>query len=127
MPIADDRRHLGDFGESAAAAYLIQQGYHILQRKWRCPRGEIDLVARQGDQVVFVEVRTRRTTFYGVAEESITTTKQLRLIDLAYCYLDLHDLLDTTLWRIDVIAVVVGRQGQIIHLNHITSAVEQNI
>lgn len=126
MPIADDRRHLGDFGELAAAAYLRQQGYHLLERKWRCRRGEVDLIARQGNQVVFVEVRTRRTRFQGIAEESITNPKKVRLIDLAYCYLELHDLIDTTPWRIDIIAIVVGKHGQIIHLNHIISAVEQD-
>lgn len=125
MPLADTRRHLGDFGESVVAAYLARRGYAILERKWRCSVGEVDLIARHGDQVVFLEVRTRRGAMRGSAEESITPTKQQRLIALAYAYLDTYCLSDTTPWRIDVVAVEVDRAGRVTHLNHIRNAVEQ--
>lgn len=123
MPPRDTRR-LGNFGEAAAAAHLTRQGYHLLERQWRCTAGEIDLVARQGEQLVFVEVRTRRGGSYGSPEESITSDKQTRLIALAYAYLAAHDLEETTPWRIDVVAVEVDSGGRVCRLNHLIHAVE---
>ncbi len=61
MPAMPDlRKKLGDFGEQAAAAHLLKQGYALLARKWRSTGGELDLVMRDGAELVFVEVRTRR-------------------------------------------------------------------
>lgn len=117
------RRNLGDFGEAAAAAHLYRQGYAIVARKWRCTAGEIDLVARQGEQIVFVEVRTRRGTAFGTPEESITPTKQARLITVAYAYLDACALNAPIEWRIDIITIQVDRTGRIGHLNHIPNAI----
>jgi putative endonuclease len=125
MPLADMRRQLGDFGEAAAAAFLIRQGYVVRERQWRCRSGEIDLIARQGDQVIFVEVRTRRDTAPGSAEESITPAKQQRLVELAYMYLEAHALDEHTAWRIDVIVVRIDRAGRIVQLTHIPHAVEE--
>lgn len=119
------RRGLGNFGETAAAAYLSKQGYKIIARQWRCSAGELDLVAWQGEQLVFVEVRTRRGTTSGPPEESITTAKQLRLITLAYTYLQTHTLDEDTPWRIDVIALEIDSAGRINRLNHIINAVEE--
>lgn len=124
MPPRSARRRLGNFGESAAAAHLTRQGYELLARQWRCARGEIDLVARQGAQLVFVEVRTRRGREGGSPEESITPAKQSRLINLAYAYLEAHDTDPTVSWRIDVIALEIDRAGRIDRLNHIVNAVE---
>lgn len=124
MPSQTPRRRLGNFGEAAAAAFLIRQGYSVLERQWRCGAGEIDLIARQGDQLVFVEVRTRRGAADGSAEESVTAIKQARLIRLAYTYLDTHSLSDTMAWRIDVITIAVDRAGRVSSLNHIVNAVE---
>lgn len=120
MPSA--RRRLGDLGERLALAHLRARGYTILAQNWRIAIGEIDLVAREGDQVVFVEVRTRR----GAApspEESVSPRKQQRLIALAYSYLAEHQLPDDTPWRIDVIAVRLGADGPA-QINHLVSAVE---
>jgi putative endonuclease len=123
MPSA--RRRLGDFGEAAAVAHMQKQGYRLLVRNWRCPLGEIDLVAQQDDQVVFVEVRTRRGSNAVAPEESVTPTKQQRLIALAYAYLEAHELPDSTPWRIDVIAVIIGSNGHIARLTHLPTAVEE--
>lgn len=119
---------MGHFGESAAATYLIRQGYTILERQWRCKAGEIDLVVRHGEQdeqVVFVEVRTRRGSVCGSPEESLTLTKQTRLATLACTYLEAHGLDETVAFRIDVIAIELDQAGRIIRLNHIMNAVEQ--
>jgi putative endonuclease len=124
VPPRDTRRRLGNFGESVAAAYLRRAGYTVLARQWRCATGEIDLVAQQGEQLVFVEVRTRRGTTHGSAEESVTTAKQARLIALAYEYLAAFPADGEPPWRIDVIALTIDGAGRVRHLNHIPHAVE---
>jgi putative endonuclease len=124
MPPGRSRRRLGNFGEAAAAAYLTRHGYDVLERQWRCASGEIDLIARHEGCLVFVEVRTRSSAAYGSPEESITPTKQQRLIALAYVYLAAHNLDDTTPWRIDVIAIIIDASGYVNSLNHLPGAVE---
>ncbi|MBK9710826.1 MAG: YraN family protein [Kouleothrix sp.] len=123
--MADLRKKLGDFGEQAAAAYLIRQGYAEVGRKWRCSAGEIDLLMRDGAALVFVEVRTRRGDEMGSAEESVGRAKQARLIALAYAYLDATAAPRDLIWRIDVVAVDIDRSGRIARLNHIRDAVEE--
>src|SRR5262245_38457909 len=122
MVMPDLRKKLGDFGEQAAAAYLIRQGYQLLARNWRGPGGELDLVRRDGATVVFVEVRTRRNRDGGTgsagAEESVGPSKQARLIALAYAYLEATAAPADTLWRIDVVALDVDRAGRIAGLRH---------
>ncbi len=124
MPPGRSRRRLGNFGEAAAAAHLTRNGYDVLERQWRCAGGEIDLIARHEGCLVFVEVRTRSSTAYGSPEESITPTKQQRLIALAYAYLAAHGLDDTTPWRIDVIAIIIDASGYVNSLNHLPGAIE---
>lgn len=130
------RRGLGNFGEAAAAAHLVRQGYTLLERQWRSSQragggtgtvaGEIDLVARHEPDgcLVFVEVRTRSSATYGYPEESLTPAKRARLVALALAYLVAHGLAETTTWRIDVIAVHVDAAGRIGHLHHIPHAIE---
>lgn len=118
------RRRLGDFGEAVAAAYLTRQGYVVLEQQWRCAVGEIDVIARAGDDLVFVEVRTRRGAAYGQPEESVNRAKQTRLMTLAYAYLEAQGLEDATPWRIDVIALEIDGAGRVRRLNHIINAVE---
>ncbi len=120
------RRALGNFGEAAAVALLSRNGMQIVARQWRCAAGELDIVARDGEMLVFVEVRTRRGAGSGTAEASVTATKQARLIALAYTYLEAHNLPDSTLWRIDVVAVDVGPGGTIARCAHLPYAVEES-
>jgi putative endonuclease len=125
-PPGDTNRALGTFGESFAAAHLMHQGYRIIARQWRCERGEIDIIARDGDELVFVEVRTRRSRRFGTPEDSITRAKQDRLIELSLLFLQEYDTNDDDPpWRIDVIALDVDRTGQVSRLNHIPYAIEQ--
>ncbi|MBX0327296.1 YraN family protein [Oscillochloris sp. ZM17-4] len=118
------RRDLGDFGESAARAHLLRAGYTILTSNWRCRIGEIDLVARQGGQLVFVEVRTRRADGPVPPEESLSPTKRRRLLALADAYMSEADLSPETPCRIDLIAIIIDRAGRVARLDHIVSAVE---
>ena len=83
----DLRRTRARWGEGIAAAWLRLKGYRIEARNWRCPQGELDLVARDGDTLVFVEVKTRTTGSAGRPEEAVNRRKQARLVRLAQAYL----------------------------------------
>lgn len=98
------RRQRGIEAERAAADYLRRRGYTVIETNWRCRRGEIDIIASQGETLVFVEVRARSGSATAAAFESVGPTKQNRLGRLALAYLDAHGL-DDALWRVDVIAV----------------------
>ncbi len=119
------RRALGDFGESVARSHLLRAGYTIRESNWRCRYGEIDLVALLGDQIVFVEVRTRRASGPVPPEASLSPAKCRRLLALADCYLSAGDLPPNTACRIDLIAIAVDASGRVCRLEHIVSAVEQ--
>jgi putative endonuclease len=96
------RKTLGNRGETAAATYLQQKGYTLVGANWRRNQGEFDLIMRQDEILVFVEVRTRKSGLEA-ALESITPRKRQILEQLAYLYLEEHNL-DCD-WRIDVIAI----------------------
>lgn len=116
----DRRKQTGRRGEDIAAAFLAGKGYGVIDRNWSCPAGELDIIARDGDCLVFVEVRTRAGARFGAPEESITPAKQTRLIELAQAYLQ-QTAAPFPSWRIDVVAVRLDR-GQVM-VNHIENAV----
>ena len=126
-PTRDRRRVLGRQGEDLAAAYLARQGCDIVTRNWRTRSGELDIVARDGDWLVFVEVRTRRIArgasgpALGSPEESVTPRKQLQLVALADAYL--FELPWGGPWRIDVIALELRADGSVARLNHLRDAI----
>ncbi|HQG71214.1 MAG: YraN family protein [Rhodoglobus sp.] len=103
---------LGRRGEEIAARYLASRGLAIVERNWRCPQGEIDLIARDGGELVFVEVKTRSSVAYGHPLESITPVKLARLRRLAAAWCDAHPGGHDTI-RIDAIAVIAPRVGDV--------------
>lgn len=105
-----------------AAQHLENEGYTILDTNWRCTTGEIDIIAREGDTLTFVEVRTRRGRRGPTPEQSITPAKQARLIELARTYLYEYDLTDTQ-WRIDFVAVEMDGRGVLQRVQLIRNAV----
>jgi putative endonuclease len=111
------RSKLGTQGESIAAAHLEAQGMRIIDRNVHSRYGEVDLIAEEGDTLVFVEVKTRRTAAYGTPEESVTPRKRERLLLTAQTYLQQHDL-DQRAYRIDVVAITLQASGPAI-INHI--------
>jgi len=114
------RKSLGRRGEELAASYLEEKGYLILQRNYRGGGGEMDIVAQEGDCLVFVEVRTRSTKEYGTPEESITPSKAQRLIEVAQGYLQEQGESGRE-WRIDLVAI--HWSGDLYRLHHIVNAV----
>ena len=111
---------LGRKGEAIAARHLVRSGLTIVERNWRCPQGEIDLVARDGDEVVFVEVKTRSSVAFGHPLEAITVQKLARLRRLAAAWCESHAGSHNSV-RIDAIAVVAPRRGpvEIEHLERV--------
>jgi putative endonuclease len=109
-PARGARQGLGRAGEQLAARTLLKRGYRVLEHNFRCQQGEIDIVAEEGQDLVFVEVKTRRGTACGLPEEAVTPRKQRKLIEVAYTYLDLHMCADRS-WRIDVVAIQLDKRG----------------
>jgi putative endonuclease len=116
------RRNLGDAGERYAERRLSEQGWQILDRNWRGDSGEVDLVADDGECVVFVEVKTRRGESHGRAEETITPSKSARLIQLGAQYVSEHSEIEDRFWRIDLVAITLDRAGRISRFTHIQDA-----
>ena len=98
------RQRLGKWGEETATIFLTDRGYQILERNFRTPYGEIDLIARLEDTIVFVEVKTRSSQTLGMPEISVTSRKQMHMLQSAEYYIQQHPDLPCT-WRIDVIAI----------------------
>ena len=116
------RQELGRRGEQMAARAVAAAGATILARNWRCAAGEIDILARDGDTLVVVEVRTRWGTAYGTPEESLTAPKQAKLVELGQAYVQEIDWGGP--WRIDLVAVQFNSAGGLERLEVIRDAVE---
>lgn len=114
------RQHLGKTGEELAVQHLLNLGYTIVERNVRFRQGEIDIVARDGRHVVFVEVRTRRSHEWGSALESVGPQKQRKLLQLARLYLATRHLDDAPA-RIDVIGITWTGDGPA-RIEHVPNA-----
>jgi len=103
------RQRVGKRGETIAESFLHTKGLKTVERNARTPIGEIDLVLSQGDQLVFVEVKTRTNLEFGLPEESITAKKMVRMIRCAEYYIQHHP--ETSgFWRIDVVSIYGSAQ-----------------
>ncbi|WP_069801871.1 YraN family protein [Thermogemmatispora onikobensis] len=121
---ASRQRALGRAGERLAALTLHQRGYHIHERNFRCRAGEVDLVASDGEELVFVEVKTRRGSNWGRPEEALTPRKRRKLIEVASYYLEQHEAYGRP-WRIDVVAIQLNRVGRLEAVRVYRGAVEE--
>ncbi len=101
----------GALGEKLARNFLRQKGYAVLDANWSTLFGELDIVARQDEMLVFVEVKTRRSHDSESALAGISALKKERIIKAAYQYLQDKDVDDDSPWRIDVIAVALHADG----------------
>jgi putative endonuclease len=106
-----DRRELGDRSEQLAARYLRRQGLRILEMNHRCQLGEIDIVAKEGETVVFVEVKSKTSRERGRPEEMITAAKRRKLTDLASAYLGRRGRRRGSA-RFDVVTILWGPGGE---------------
>lgn len=101
---------VGTYGEQVAVTHLLQRGFVVLDRNWRCELGEIDIVARDGDCLVVVEVKTRRSVRFGPPTEAVTPAKLARLRRLTARWITESGLHPPHV-RIDVVAVLPQRSG----------------
>jgi putative endonuclease len=122
VTILDPRRLFGQEGESAAEQYLLNKGYRIVTRNLRSSVGELDLIAEDGQVLVFVEVKARRTDAFGGAIHAVHQRKQDKLIRLAAQYLARHHL-KNRLCRFDVI-LLQGADIGTTQIEHIQNAFE---
>jgi putative endonuclease len=118
-----ERQRLGASGERLAASWLEARGYRILDRNWRCPSGELDLVAELADELVVVEVKTRRGSAMGAPEEAITPAKRRHLIASTQEYLLAHAM-EQRPYRIDVVAIELAPGGRLLGIRHLPACVE---
>lgn len=111
---------LGNFGEDLASSYLEENGYKVLERNFSCRAGEIDIIALDGDSVVFIEVKTRTSERFGMPSEAVSFSKQKKLVKTALYYLQCRRLLDY-MSRFDVIEIIVDEENNR-HINLIRDA-----
>ena len=116
---------LGNRGERAAAGYLKRQGFKILHRQYAGPLGEIDIVARDGRTIVFVEVKTRKSDAAGHPVEAVTFPKRKKLTQLALSFLKRYNLLEHPA-RFDVVAVLWPDDNRKPTITHYRNAFEPN-
>ena len=120
------KRKLGDLGEKIAEKYLREKNYQILKKNYQKRWGEIDIIAKENQEIVFIEVKTRtknKSDFYGQPQDSVNFFKQQKLIKTAKTYLFENDYSSQTNWRIDVIAIKLNEQNGKADLEHIRNAV----
>ena len=119
-----DRRLLGTAGELHARRYLEARGYRFVASQWRGAGCELDLVMRDGDELVFVEVKTRRGEQYGRAAESVTARQVRALIRGAEAYVQTLELAagPEPVWRIDLVAVTLDASGRVADVTHVENA-----
>jgi putative endonuclease len=99
-----NRRKWGKAGEDLAAQYLEHSGLKILERNFRFERGEIDLIAEEGEELVFIEVKARQSNTFGTPEDAVTERKQEQVHTVAEGYLFIHDI-DNRPCRFDIVAI----------------------
>ncbi len=107
--MSDPRQSLGKLGEDLACRELLRRGYAILARRFRTRMGELDIVARDGDVLVFVEVKARASRRFGSPAEAVTAAKRRKLVLMATDYVAVRRL-ERAPCRFDVVAVEVGER-----------------
>jgi putative endonuclease len=109
------KKELGKKGEEAAVRYLTRNGYQILTTNYVCKLGEVDIIAKERDTLVFIEVKTRTSSLYGPPQLSVTPSKQMQISKAALSFLKEKRLGDVKA-RFDVVAIVLRPEGETIEL-----------
>ena len=117
------RRRLGTAGEGHARRYLEARGLIAIEANWRCRAGELDLVMRDGDELVFVEVKTRTGDGMGTAEESVSSAQARSLLRAGALYIAHHPEVGDPVWRIDLVAITLDRTGAVSRVSHEINAI----
>ncbi|HOK35236.1 MAG TPA: YraN family protein [Candidatus Pacearchaeota archaeon] len=118
------QKSLGQIGEEIASQYLQKKGYKILERNYKKPWGEIDIIAKKDKDIIFVEVKTLSSTSSFLPEEEITSRKKKILIRTAKLYLAEKKYSSKQRWQIDVIGIEMINEGKC-RLRHTKNAIEE--
>jgi putative endonuclease len=121
MSGSDLRQIFGEEGERIAERYLSGKGYRVVERNYRCPLGEVDLILLDRRVIVFVEVKTRRHNRFGIPLESVHPRKQRKMIKTALWFLSQHNLHNRDA-RFDVVGIAFGGKEPVVE--HIENAFE---
>jgi putative endonuclease len=120
--MAGRNQRIGKWGEEMAAKFLEDKGFHVINRNYRTPFGELDLIVQIDDETRFVEVKTRTGLNFGQPEEAITRTKRAHLLRAVQAYwLDRIEAEGS--WQIDVIAVLGRPEDKDIQIEHFENAI----
>jgi putative endonuclease len=112
----DSRKALGSKGDELAVQYLKKKGYKVIEKNYHCQGGEIDLIAREGDTLVFVEIKARSSLDFGLPQDAVDRFKQKKICRAATAYLAEHRLSEDIAARFDVVAVRLTPSGPDIEL-----------
>ncbi len=112
----DTRKALGFRGEDLAVKYLKKRGFKVIERNYHCPLGEIDLIAREGDTLVFVEIKARSSSAFGLPQDAVDRFKQEKLMLVARAYMAARHLKEDIPARFDVVAIHLTPSGPDIEL-----------
>ncbi len=123
---SDTRAAFGRAGERHTRLYLEARGYRFVAANWRCRAGELDLVMRDGAELVFVEVKTRTGDWAGHASEAVTSIKASRVLDAAEAFIAAHPEFDDDVWRCDIVAVTLARDGLVRAVDHFVNAIYED-
>ena len=115
--MSQEKKKLGQAGEDRAARYLEKQGYRIIERNYSAPYGEIDLIAMHQGELVFVEVKTRKSDAFGAPELAVNPRKQQRMIRAALGYIKYKNLHQVPC-RFDVVAISSSTEKEIEVIRH---------
>ena len=119
----DDRKQIGSAAEQHVRDYLERKGYVFRHANWRFGHGELDLVMDDGDEIVFVEVKARRSEAAGRAEEGISRKQQGILLRTGDLYTQNVPEAAGKYWRIDLVAITLGYDGEVREITHYQNAV----
>ncbi len=100
---------LGKIGEDAASSYLSSSGYIIIEKNYSCKLGEIDIIAKKGKYLVFIEVKTRTNLSYGYPEESVNKYKIKKIKDVANIFIINNESFSNFNFRFDVISIIIDK------------------
>lgn len=122
------KKNLGDFGEYVAADFLSAKGYRVLEKNYRARNGELDLIVEDKKWLIFVEVKTRRSTAFGLPSEAVDYRKQQHMLSAARGYLQHHPTNKEIRFDvIEILASICGDTPCLNHIHHIENIVMEGI
>lgn len=121
--MTNEKQNIGKLGEDIAVKYLENHGFNILERNYRKPWGEIDIVAKQDKELIFFEVKTQKNYLEWEPEENVNKHKKHQLSRIIMTYLKEHRISESQDWRIDVLAIKLNFETKIAQIEHIKNII----